>query len=263
MGAIRFPLILDIPSASSQVSSQEAARLESGAAGQPSVLQSDVVTLSALFPPAPAAGALNFVQFQNPQQPAVQAFPPPPRHANLALSERATGPTTRTTLTQQEQLAQLDRALEQLGISPQSISLDNRLALLRSANDPPALLNLVRALGVLGETATTGNNLSNPGHAGIPDQAQAQLPAQAEPQIQLSAQPTASPSGSSPPAGSGSETALQPNTGQSFPPPGTAAGSTSGLTGNAAAQFQEIQLIFRAAEGSQAASNTTSLNVLA
>ena len=148
MSAINFPLTTDISSAANQVSSQNAERLPAGDASQSTVLLPDTVTLSAVFPPPPPVDAVNCVQFQSPAQPALEAFPPAPTQttgapARFALASNA---TTAPTPTQQEQLAQLDRVLEQLGISPQSISLDNRLALIKSANDPPALLNLVRTL---------------------------------------------------------------------------------------------------------------------
>ena len=174
MSAINFPLTTDISSAANQVSSQNAEQLPAGGSGQSTVLRPDTVTLSAVFPPAPPVDAANFVQFQSPAQPALEAFPPGPSQvANspaqlTSASDAATTAATAPTLSQQEQLAQLNRVLEQLGINPQNISLDNRLALIKSANDPPALLNLVRTLGVLDEatsgevSALSANNLSNP-----------------------------------------------------------------------------------------------------
>jgi hypothetical protein len=99
------------------------------------VLQPDVVTLSAVFPPLPPTEP-NQAQFQNLAQPALEPFPPPAPPPSSNANATATAAAAPPTLTQQEQLAQLNRALEQLGISPQSISLDNRLALIRSANDP-------------------------------------------------------------------------------------------------------------------------------
>ena len=161
MSAINFPLTTDISSAANQSSSQNSEQLPAGGSGQSTVLRPDTVTLSAVFPPAPPVDAANFVQFQSPAQPALQAFPPAPAptaisSAQLAsASDATTTATTAPTLSQQEQLAQLNRVLEQLGINPQNISLDNRLALIKSANDPPALLNLVRTLGVLNEAATS------------------------------------------------------------------------------------------------------------
>jgi hypothetical protein len=138
---------------------------------------------------------------------------------------------------------QLDRVLERLGISPQSISLDNRLALIKSANDPPALLNLVRTLGVLNEAATSRqisplnvNNLSNPAATGT----QTQAPAQNESQAQPPPAPIAPLQSSSPPVESGF--------GPTSPVAGGAASSSAdqaSVASNAAAQFQELQAVFQ------------------
>src|ERR1700752_4694977 len=154
MSAINFPLTRDIWSAANEGSSQKAEQLPRGGSGQSGVLRPDTVTLSAVFPPAPPVDAANFVQFQSPAQPALEAFPPAPAQFAAASDATAT-PAAAPSLSQQEQLAQLNRVLEQLGINPQSISLDNRLALIKSANDPPALLNLVLTLGVLNQAATS------------------------------------------------------------------------------------------------------------
>jgi len=207
MSAINFPLTADISSAANEVSSQNAEQLPTGGSGQSTVLRPDTVTLSAVFPPAPPVDAANFVQFQSPAQPALEAFPPAPAQttggpARFALASNATATPTPT---QQEQLAQLDRVLEQLGISPQNISLDNRLALIKSANDPPALLNLVRTLGVLNEAATStqisplnANNLSHSAAAGKQTQAPAQNESQAQPPPASIAPLQSSSPGSSP-----------------------------------------------------------------
>ena len=254
MSAINFPLTRDISSAANEVSSQNAEQLPTGGSGQSSVLRPDTVTLSAVFPPAPPVDAANFVQFQSPAQPALEAFPPAQAPAQTANSpsQVASAPDTATTseaapsLSQQEQLAQLNRVLEQLGINPQSISLDNRLALIKSANDPPALLNLVRTLGVLDQAATSAqisalnaNNLSNPAPTGN----QTQAPAQNESQAQLQPASTAPLQSSSPPAGSGFES-ISSGTGGAGPPTSVQAGVAS----NAAAQFQELQAVFEQAD---------------
>ena len=251
MSAISFPLIADISSAANQVSSQNAEQLSAGGAGQSTGLRPDTVTLSAVFPPPPPVDAANFVQFQGPAQPALQAFPPAPAQTNgsparPALASNAT--TAAPTPSQQEQLAQLDRVLERLGINPQSISLDNRLALIKSANDPPALLNLVRALGALNPAAASeqisalsANNFSNPAVTGNQTQAPAQNESQAQPQP-ASLPPLQS---SSQPAGSGF--------GSTSSTPGTAASTADEavLASNAAAQFQELQAVFQNAENAQ------------
>jgi hypothetical protein len=245
MSAINFPLTRDISSAANQSSSQNAEQLPAGGSGQSSVLRPDTVTLSAVFPPPPPVDAANFVHFQSSAQPALEAFPPAPVQATGAPARfaLASNATTTPSLTQQEQLAQLDRVLEQLGISPQSISLDNRLALIKSANDPPALLNLVRTLGVLNQAATStqisavgANNLSNPAATGN----QTQAPAQNESQAQPPPASIALLQGSSPPAGSGFES-ISSAAGGAAPPSTVQAGVAS----DAAAQFQELQAVFQ------------------
>ena len=255
MSAISFPLTTDISSAANQVSSQNAEQLPAGGAGQLTGLWPDTVTLSAVFPPPPPVDTANLVQFQlqaqGPAQIAFETFPPAPTQTTDSATQLfpAASTTTPAALTQQEQLAQLNRVLEQLGINPQSISLDNRLALIKSANDPPALLNLVRTLGVLNESVTAGqqvssvngNNLSNPVSTGT----QAQIPAQNESQAQAPPAPPATPQGSSPSAGSGFEITLQAN------PGGESSVGQAASARNAAAQFQELQAVFQGAENSQ------------
>ena len=223
MSAINFPLTRGISTAANEVSSQNPEQLPTGGPGQSGVLRPDTVTLSAVFPPAPPVDAANFVQFQSP----------------------AAAPS----LSQQEQLAQLNRVLEQLGINPQSISLDNRLALIKSANDPPALLNLVRTLGVLNQAATStqisalnANNLSNPAPTGIQSQAPAQNESQAQPPLAS----TAPLQSSSPPTGSGFES-ISSAAGGAAPPSSVQASVAS----SAAAQFQELQAVFQGADNAQ------------
>ena len=255
MSAVNFPLTTDISSAANQSSSQNAEQLPAAGSGQSSVLRPDTVTLSAVFPPAPPVDSANFVQFQSPAQPALEAFPPGPSQvanspAQLASAPNpTTAPATAPSLSQQEQLAQLNRVLEQLGINPQSISLDNRLALIKSANDPPALLNLVRTLGVLNQAAAStqisavgANNLSNPVPAGI----QAQAPTQNESQAQPQPASTAPLQGSRPSAGSGFES-ISSAVGRAGPPSTIQAGVAS----NAAAQFQELQAVFQEADSTR------------
>lgn len=251
MSAINFPLNTDISSAANQVSSQNAEQLPAGGSGQSTVLRPDTVTLSAVFPPPPPVGAANFVQFPNPAQPALEAFPPAAAQttgapARFALASNATPAPTPS---QQEQLAELDRVLERLGISPQSISLDNRLALIKSANDPPALLNLVRTLGVLENAGPTGqplialnaNNLSNLASIGN----QTQAPAQNESQAQPPPASIAPLQSSSPPSGSGFG-----STSQAAGEASSSAGQAA-LASNAAAQFQELQAVFQDAGNAQ------------
>ena len=265
MSAINFPLSTDISSAANQVSSQNAEQLPAGGSGQSTVLRPDTVTLSAVFPPAPPVDAANFVQFQSPAQPALEAFPPvlaqtASSPAQLASgSDAATIPATAPDLSQQEQLAQLDRVLERLGISPQSISLDNRLALIKSANDPPALLNLVRTLGVLNEAATSRqisplnvNNLSNPAATGI----QTRAPAQNESQAQPPPASIAPLQSSSPPAGPGFGSTSPAASGTASP-----SADQASVASNAAAQFQELQAVFQNAGNGQLQSSAAGSDV--
>jgi hypothetical protein len=226
------------------------------------------VTLSAVFLPPPPVDAANFVQFQSPAQLALEAFPPATAQTTSAPARFAlvSNATTAPTPTQQEQLAELNRVLERLGISPQSISLDNRLALIKSANDPPALLNLVRTLGVLENAVPTGrplialdaNSLSNPAPIGNQTQAPAQNESQAQPQPAS----TAPLQSSSPPAG--------PGFGSTSPAGGAASSSADhvALPSNAAAQFQELQAVFQDAGNAQnssaagsGATRTSSLSI--
>jgi hypothetical protein len=136
MSAISFPLSTDISSAANQVSPSNAKLLPAGGGGQSAVFRPDTVKLSAVFPPPPPVDTANSVQFQllaeGSTQPALQAFPPAPTQTTNSPAQLlpVANATTPATLTQQEQLAQLNRVLEQLGINPQSISLDNRLALI-------------------------------------------------------------------------------------------------------------------------------------
>lgn len=139
--------------------------------------------------------------------------------------------------------------LEQLGINPQSISLDNRLALIKSANDPPALLNLVRTLGVLNPSGTSeqvsaldANNLSKP----APTETQTQAPAQNESQAQPQTASIAPLQSSSPPSGSGFGSTVPGAGGVASPSADQAA-----LASNAAAQFQELQAVSQGAGNAQ------------
>jgi len=62
------------------------------------------------------------------------------------LSSAGAPDASGATQTPQQELAQLDQTLQQIGINPQSISLFSRMAMLLYANDPAALRNLVETL---------------------------------------------------------------------------------------------------------------------
>ena len=75
---------------------------------------------------------------RNNNQPDPPAFVP---------AVQLTGPGTQgRQQTQEQELQQLDQALQQLGVDPQSISLFNQLALLAYANDPAVLQQFVQQL---------------------------------------------------------------------------------------------------------------------
>jgi hypothetical protein len=61
--------------------------------------------------------------------------PAAPRESDVALND----PYRAATQTTQQSLLQLDRTLQQIGVNPQHTSLIRRVALIRLANDPPAL----------------------------------------------------------------------------------------------------------------------------
>jgi hypothetical protein len=296
MGAIQFPLTSDNQSAPNQVSLQEAAKLPSGAAGPSNVLEPDVVTLSASFPPAQAVALPTFVQIDTPRQTVIQSFPPPAQPAAQAIAQpvavaafpppvdtsNLNNGATLGTIEQQQALQQLSQTLLELGINPQNISLENRLSLLPAANDPPALLNLVHALSVIDPqlSAENSNNFSNPAQpAASFAQAPVQLQLQAQPQTQAQALVPLQTSIST--AGSGFEAtsqaaagALNPAASQDWLQP--TANSGAALTGNQAVQFQALQLAFQTAaenspgapaggetSGSSISQQVPSLNVLA
>jgi hypothetical protein len=225
MGAIQFPLTSGNESAPNQVSPQEAAKLPASASGPSNVLEPDVVTLSATFPPAQAVASPNLVQFDTPRQAAIQSFPPHlannlpnnasarPAVANAAQFPPPAQPAAQSTAQsvavaafpppvdsvnlnngsalgtteQQQALQQLSQTLLELGINPQNISLENRLSLLPAANDPPALLNLVHALSVIDPqlSAQSTNNISNPA---LPAASAAPVPIQLQSQAQPQSQ---------------------------------------------------------------------------
>jgi len=295
MGAIQFPLTSDNQSAPNQVSPQEATKLPSGAAGPSNVLEPDVVTLSASFPPAQAVASPNFVQLGAARQLAIQSFPPPSQPAGQAIAQpvavaafpppidtsNQNNGATLGTIEQQQALQQLSQTLLELGINPQNISLENRLSLLPAANDPPALLNLVHALSVIDPrlSAESTNNISNPVQpAASPAQAPVQLQLQSQPQSQAQALVPLQISNST--AESGFESTSQAAAGTSNPaasqnPSEPAANSGAALSGNQAVQFQALQLAFQTAEnssgapaggessGSGTSQSAPSLNVLA
>lgn len=192
---------------------------------QQDVPQGDTVTISASFPPAQAVQQtatvtieqfslfINQTQAQTVQAtaapataPTVASGAPAQPQANSQAAAASNTPAssisgdpppavaapgapsqTAAATNPQQELAQLDQTLQQLGIDPQSISLFNRMGLLLYANDPAALQNLVQALQQVdqqlnqlnGGTDTTTNSTSQPHNA-----AQALLANANQPQAQ-------------------------------------------------------------------------------
>jgi hypothetical protein len=185
--------------------------------------EGDTVTISATFPPAQAAQQSATVKLEEfsvfitqTEAQAAQNNPPAndpaatqgaaaPLAANqpnaqaaaaAAAADPATGAINDAATqagaasTPQQELAQLDQTLQQLGIDPQSISLFNRIGLLLYANDPVALQNLVNTLQAvdqqLGQLGLLGaaTNAANQPQAAAQDLLPPALQAQAQVQTQ-------------------------------------------------------------------------------
>jgi len=144
--------------------------------------------------------------------------------------------------TPQQQLQQLDEALQQLGINPESISLSSRMAMLLYADDPAALQSFVQQAQQVaqqsGQLAATGATANNPGAAAAPQQQeqpaatpqqQTQPPAAANPTIPASS-PLNQDTGTNQTLGNGSNRTL---------------GNGSTASGNNVfVQFEELQVAF-------------------
>jgi len=158
--------------------------------------QGDTVTISATFPPAQPAQQATAVKIQEfsvfvalsesqagqaaatgpaPAAAPADTSPQPsaqtiaadnalaaattldPATAAASAAATASGPAA----TPQQELAQLDQTLQQLGVDPQSISLFNRIGLLLYANDPTALADLVKALQAVDQQLGQLNGATN------------------------------------------------------------------------------------------------------
>jgi hypothetical protein len=121
-------------------------------------------------PAAPASNAASAAAnaAANAATTAAQAAAPAP------ADPAATGNFT----TPQQELQQLDHTLQQLGISPQSIPLFNRMAMLLYANDPAALRLLVQTLQTAAAQQGAAQPPANAANANQP-LAQALLPSTA------------------------------------------------------------------------------------
>jgi len=219
-----------------------------------------------------------------PQENAQAAAPgtTPPNAANPAIAaaiaantQSSTDPATGadaaggTATTPQQQLQQLDQALQQLGVNPQSISLFNRMAMLLYANDPAALRVLVEALqgaaqqnGQGGANSAATNNaalnqalLQNSGQAPPANQDQIQAQPQAAAPTQNQAQPTSTAGGAAfevvaaqlsftEVQGTIQENGAASQAGQNNATPDTATTGAPTQANSAAVQFEKLQLSF-------------------
>ena len=82
--------------------------------------------------------------------------------------------------TPQQQLTQLNQSLQGLGISPQSIPLSTRMAMLIYSNNPAALRLLASQLQSSNQTSTSGTSAAAGDSTQAQGSAQALLPAQAQ-----------------------------------------------------------------------------------
>ena len=173
----------------------------------------------------------------------------PPGTDDAAVSNAITNTAIAATQqTPDQELAQLNQTLQQLGIDPQSITLFNRMAMLAFAQNPEALRNLVNQLQSadqqLNQLAALANSNATSAANQPASQAQAQAPAPAQNTAALDAVATQLNFTEVQGAITSEALATGANTGAVQPAQSTA-------------QFQELQLSFSALEiqGTAAAQN--------
>ncbi|MGA8224500.1 MAG: hypothetical protein WB780_22840, partial [Candidatus Acidiferrales bacterium] len=151
---------------------------QTGQAGQPATAPAAAPATAPGAPPTPQASAQTAAATGAPATSA----PADPGTAAAIGNTNQSG----TTANPQQELAQLDQTLQQLGIDPQSISLFNRIGLLLYANDPTALENLVQALKTVDQQITQlGGGTTSPTSTAQPQNAaQALLANVNQPQAQ-------------------------------------------------------------------------------
>lgn len=233
MSAINFPLSSGRQGEPNQVSSQEVAKLPAGKGSQAAALRPDVVTLSEVFPPSQSISGPNPGRFEEVSRSLPELFPPKlpatsPARVGEVQHTTAANTSTLGSVTQQQQLEQLSQTLLALGINPQSISFYNRVSLLQSANDPPALRNLVRALGIIAQPTSQA----------------------AAAQTQLTTESPTSPTAQELPAGTASLSFAQ-STGTAQLDLGNQGLASTGRTD---AQFQQLQLALQSVSGGEGSS---------
>jgi len=148
--------------------------------------------------------------------------------------------------TPQQQLAQLDQTLQQLGIDPQSISLFNRMGMLLYANDPAALRVMVQEIqsGAQGAQAQAANPSAPQPAQPATQSAANQAAPQDTARVVAQAQAPAQGSGQAPPANQ-AQVQLQPSA------PASTQVQNQNSTSAGGAQFQQALAQFAAngAEG--------------
>jgi hypothetical protein len=183
-----------------------------------------------------------------------------------SYASAAAGPQT-----PQQQLTQLDQSLQGLGISPQSIPLSTRMAMLIYSNDPAALRLLVSQLQSSNQTSNTGNGAAAANPTQAQGSTQALLPAQSQGAPQPQTQNQSQAATVAPASAAAQPTVTQDNLGNgaaNAPPPQTAAPAnaqpanrqpTSQQTNAFALQLSNVQSTFVAVEqqgASQGSSET-------
>lgn len=207
---------------------------------------------------APASGAATVVAAQNPAASSAPATGTG-TGALPAAVQAAASPINATPAAQQQQLAQLDQILQQLGVDPNSIPVSEQLSMVLYLDDPVALAQLVQSLGQVVQTAhlkSLGGNGATP--AQNPDQLKS---APTETGLAAAAAAGANQNAAAAAANQISTAAAQPQiaalatapaAAQAAAPAGNAAGAANAPNPAApavngfAAQFQELQFSLQA-----------------
>jgi len=118
-----------------------------------------------------AAAQANAAEAQAPAAgPALDAGSAPSATALPAVAQTLPNLVGASQATQQQELAQLDQLLQQLGVDPNSIPLSEQLNMVLYLNDPAALDQLVQSLGKVVQ-APAQNSAGNSGQAAATIQA--------------------------------------------------------------------------------------------
>jgi hypothetical protein len=193
--------------------------------------------------------------------------------AAAAQSAASTASAAAGPQTPQQQLTQLDQSLQGLGISPQSIPLSTRMAMLIYSNDPAALRLLVTQLQSSNQTSTSGTGAAAGDSTQAQGSAPALLPAQAQGAPQPQTQNQSQAAAVAPASAAAQPTVTQDNLGNdaaNAPPPTQAAATTNTQPSNPqpnaqqtnafALQLSDVQSSFAANEQLRAPQGSSGLN---